>query len=256
MLHHMKLDDSQLESEGLLHLLDPNQGIDIPIQVRLSQRAIRLSLKMSGKNIIATLPLKRCRDIDVLKNFILSNSNWILKSIQKQKQHTQTPFIPAPLRSGDKVMLRGEWISFVLTPCESDTNIVRFDHEPFHIHFVFPKDQSDHYWEFKRQIVEYTLSQIGARMKEQAQKMGLVYRCLTIREMRTKWGSCNSRKNISVDWRIIHAPLWIQDYLIIHELSHLRQMNHSQKFWDLVQAYCPRFKEARKWLAEHSALLE
>lgn len=252
----MELNDEQLKSDGILHLIDQDQGVDIPIQVRQSYRAIRLSLKMSGGNIIATLPLRRCSDIDILKKFILSNSNWILKSLQKQTQYTPSPFIPKPLHPGDKVMLLGEWIPFVLTPSETDSNMVCFDYEPFHIHFVFSKNQNDHYREFKKQIVEYTLAKIGSRMKEQAKKMGLIYHCLTIREMRTRWGSCNLRKNISVDWRIIHAPLWVQDYLIVHELSHLKQMNHSQKFWDLVQIYCPRFSEARKWLSKHSGILE
>ena len=80
----MELNDEQLKSDGILHLIDQNQGVDIPIQVRQSYRAIRLSLKMSGGHVIATLPLRRCSDIDILKKFILSNSNWILKSLQKR----------------------------------------------------------------------------------------------------------------------------------------------------------------------------
>jgi predicted metal-dependent hydrolase len=79
---------------------------------------------------------------------------------------------------------------------------------------------------------------------------------VTIRSQRTRWGSCSSRKTISLNWRLILTPDWVSDYVIYHELAHLSQMNHSKKFWDLVESYYPQYKKAEHWLTEHHDLLQ
>jgi predicted metal-dependent hydrolase len=79
---------------------------------------------------------------------------------------------------------------------------------------------------------------------------------VTIRSQRTRWGSCSSRKTISLNWRLILTPDWVSDYVIYHELAHLSQMNHSKKFWDLVNSYYPQYKKAEHWLTEHHDLLQ
>ncbi len=78
---------------------------------------------------------------------------------------------------------------------------------------------------------------------------------VTVRNQRSRWGSCSRRGTISLNWRIIHAPPLARDYLILHELMHLRQMNHSARFWSEVEAVCPDYRAAERWLKEHSNLL-
>jgi predicted metal-dependent hydrolase len=80
-------------------------------------------------------------------------------------------------------------------------------------------------------------------------------RNITIRSQRTRWGSCSSRTTISLNWRLVMAPDSVSDYVIYHELAHLTHMNHSKKFWQLVEDYCPNYKDAEKWLREHHKLL-
>ena len=85
--------------------------------------------------------------------------------------------------------------------------------------------------------------------------MGLQYQRLSIREQKTRWGSCSSQKNINLNWRIILAPEKVLDYLIVHELAHLQQMNHSSAFWSLVETYIPDYRIWRKWLKDNSSAL-
>jgi predicted metal-dependent hydrolase len=85
----------------------------------------------------------------------------------------------------------------------------------------------------------------------EAERLGLVYRSIAIRDLRTRWGSCSSRGNLSYSWRLILAPSEVLEYVVVHELLHLRQLNHSKAFWRLVEAARPNWKEQAGWLREH-----
>lgn len=84
-----------------------------------------------------------------------------------------------------------------------------------------------------------------------AQKMGVEYRRLTIRDTSTRWGSCSSRKNLSFSWKVFVMPERLVDYLVVHELAHLRYMNHSEDFWNLVRTYIPECKSLKKCFEEY-----
>lgn len=75
---------------------------------------------------------------------------------------------------------------------------------------------------------------------------------VAVRNQRSRWGSASSLGNLNFNWRIAGLPPEICDYVVIHELAHLRQMNHSPAFWALVAAYSPAYKAHRRWLREHS----
>ncbi|MFZ5643580.1 MAG: M48 family metallopeptidase [Bacillota bacterium] len=76
-----------------------------------------------------------------------------------------------------------------------------------------------------------------------------------IRSQKTRWGSCSRLGNISFNWRMVMAPMEVVDYLVAHELCHLKEMNHSGDFWKLVKRICPDYKDRRKWLKENGFLL-
>lgn len=74
---------------------------------------------------------------------------------------------------------------------------------------------------------------------------------ITIRDQKTRWGSCSSRGTLSFNWRLMLAPPAVLDYVVVHELCHLTHMNHSPAFWQAVEAVCPDYRNLRKWLKEH-----
>lgn len=86
------------------------------------------------------------------------------------------------------------------------------------------------------------------RLQELSRKHSLPYQKLFVRDTRTKWGSCSSYKNIGLNWRLIKAPLWVLDYVILHELAHTVHMNHSASYWQLVKKICPEYEAAVDWL--------
>jgi predicted metal-dependent hydrolase len=90
---------------------------------------------------------------------------------------------------------------------------------------------------------------------EEAPQLGVAYRKLRIGDQRTLWGSCSARGTLSFNWRLVLAPLEVADYVVVHELCHLRVLDHSRRFWSLVESRRPRFREPRAWLREHGAEL-
>ena len=93
------------------------------------------------------------------------------------------------------------------------------------------------------------------RVRELAARHHLSVRRVTIRSQRSRWGSCSPRGTISLNWRLVQTPPWVRDYLVLHELAHLREMNHSRRFWAEVARLCPNYREAERWLKEHADLL-
>ena len=81
------------------------------------------------------------------------------------------------------------------------------------------------------------------------------YTSITIRDQKTRWGSCSGRGTLSFNWRLILAPPEILDYVVVHELCHLTHMNHSKEFWELVESVIPDYKTKRKWLKENGHTL-
>jgi predicted metal-dependent hydrolase len=100
---------------------------------------------------------------------------------------------------------------------------------------------------YRAQALEVFIAKADA-FKE---KMGVKYKAILIRGQKTRWGSCAPSGNLTLNWKLLFAPERIIDYVIIHELAHLRHMNHSRQFWSMVESYCPRWREYRKWLSHH-----
>lgn len=94
-----------------------------------------------------------------------------------------------------------------------------------------------------------------SRTRELAARHGLAPARIHVRRQRSRWGSCSRRGTISLNWRLLHTPDFARDYVILHELMHLRELNHSPRFWALVEGVCPRRREAEAWLRRHAALL-
>ena len=85
--------------------------------------------------------------------------------------------------------------------------------------------------------------------------LGVTYQRIAIRDQKTRWGSCSSNQTLSFNWRLILAPPKVLEYVVLHEVCHLQQMNHSKAFWSLVCEQMPDYKIWQKWLNENGNLL-
>jgi predicted metal-dependent hydrolase len=90
--------------------------------------------------------------------------------------------------------------------------------------------------------------ELPPRLRDLATQCGLTVTRVSIRNQRTRWGSCGPDGHISLNWRLVLMPDWVRDYVLIHELMHLRRLDHSPAYWRLVAAACPDYRLARRWL--------
>ena len=224
-----------MESSGLGHSL-----------IRSKRRTICLEFNPQGQ-LIVRAPLRA--SLSLIKDFIHSKRNWI----EKNQQHNVQQYQAKPQRhyqNGESFLLLGE--SYPL-------EIVPHLKKPLHFDTVFQLSERNiekaekifTAWYKKR-----ALSQITEITEKHATIMQLSYSGIKITSARKRWGSCNSRGNLSFSWRLVMAPIWIIEYIVVHELAHLKHMNHSSRFWGFVGKFFPEYKKARKWLKEHQALLD
>ena len=107
----------------------------------------------------------------------------------------------------------------------------------------------------RRWYVQEAAAEIGSRCRYFSMMTGYSPESIRITDARQRWGSCTSRGGLNFSWRLIQAPLSIVDYVIVHELVHLRQMDHSPLFWKKVEALMPDYKRRKQWLRENERLL-
>ena len=102
----------------------------------------------------------------------------------------------------------------------------------------------------RRALIDRAKKELPPRLMELAAQHGLTVARISIRDQRWRWGSCSSQGHICLNWRLVTMPAEVRDYVLIHELLHLKRMDHSPKFWKLVAEACPGYQSARRWLRE------
>jgi predicted metal-dependent hydrolase len=100
----------------------------------------------------------------------------------------------------------------------------------------------------ERDLRELAKATLLPRLRELAAQHALEVGAVSVRNQRSRWGSCARNGNIALNFRLVQMPRAVRDYVLIHELMHIKQQNHSRRFWRLVEAACPEFRQAERWL--------
>lgn len=103
---------------------------------------------------------------------------------------------------------------------------------------------------------DHARQRLTTRARTFARQLGVSYNELTVSDLKYRWGSCTPKDNLNFNWRIVKSPAFVLDYLVVHELAHLLEPNHTRRFWTIVAVQVPDWERAKAWLREHGALLE
>lgn len=210
-------------------------------------RSLKLRVHSDGRVVLSAPKYVSTR---ILSEFVDKHKDWIDKN-----QSSALSALESLTQDRETLHYRGQTKNFRLKV--SSTEKPKVEIFPDHL-LVTSKDENHQTvrkvletW-FRQQAKDYLI----ARTYLLADLVNVEVSNISVRSGRTRWGSCTSRQTLSFNWRLMMAPDWVSDYVIYHELAHLTHLDHSQKFWQLVESYHPRFLEAKKWLKDHHNLLQ
>ena len=211
--------------------------------IRSKRKTLSIAIDAFGRLIVrAPIHCAQSR-IDA---FLKEKEAWILRK-QSERQAVGVQKAPDDL-NGYELFIVGKKYRIVCV----DANAIQID--PAKGLLYLPKSNAK-----KRLLAwlkENALRILTKSAKEQAEKMGVTFQRVEINSARRSWGLCTGENVIRFSFRLLFAPKDVVEYVVIHELAHVRQKNHSARFWSEVQKYVPDYKERRAWLKKYAALME
>jgi predicted metal-dependent hydrolase len=235
-------DINRSSAEELLELTTAKIPIAFIRNARARRYVLRLRADGSGR---VTVP--RAGSIAEARKFAERNVAWLERELQRLSTR---PVRPKEWTIGTGIFLRGEIVTIEMG-VNGEMGLIRFGTETLKV----SNAAGDLRRVIERHLWRLAAKEFPRRVCELAGVHHLRVRRVTVRNQKARWGSCSRQGTISLNWRLIQAPQFVRDYLILHELMHLKQMNHSARFWREVACACPDYKVAESWLKQNSTLL-
>jgi predicted metal-dependent hydrolase len=218
------------------------EGRSIAVGFRRNARARRLVLRLSRdrSGVVVTLPPRVSRSEAL--DFVRKSSRWIGERLKSEP-------VGRPLRAGEEIVIRGETRRIAHSGSRRGTVALT------EAGVIVSGDEAH----LARRLVDWLKAQakldLLAASEFYAAAMDVRFHRLSVRDQKSRWGSCSSDGTLSYSWRLILAPPFVLDYVAAHEVAHLQHMNHSRRFWRLVLTHCPHAGRAKTWLRTHGAEL-
>lgn len=218
----------------------------MPLTIRQNERATRITLRIEpgGRALKMTIPRGlAAREVNA---FLDRHQGWLLTKLAKFSTETS-------LRNGSEILLRGVRHRIEHTgTLRGLTEAVVIDGAPVLRVSGLPEHAGRRIATFLKKEARSDLEKLVA---VHARAIRANVSSISMKDTRSRWGSCSSEGNLSFSWRIVMAPPLVIDYLAAHEVAHLREMNHGPRFWALCGKLCPEMDEAKAWLKRHGGHL-
>jgi len=213
--------------------------------IRTKRKSIALIVEPDGR-LVVRAPM-RVSDADI-KHLVKQKERWIREK-QKQVKDKSTQSKPKVYMDGEEFLYLGKSYQLKIV---ADLNPALVLSRKFYLsHRALPKAEIV----FTEWYREQARAVISERVKLYAARHGFKYRKIRVTSAMTRWGSCSSLGNLNFTWRLVMAPPEVIDYVVVHELAHLRVDNHSKEFWNQVERIMPDYKQCLRWLKENGRKL-
>jgi len=212
------------------------------IRSRKRKKTISLAVNREGSVVVrAPYGVPRTE----IEGFVSRKRAWLVRKLKEFKAGSGDAS-EAPLLAGDGILYLGNVYPLSVNLCAlPGKQALLWDGSAFHLSCREPAAG-------KNLLTRWYVRQANAffpgRMAQHAERMGVSPKNLRISSARFRWGSCSTRQCISLSWRLMMAPVAVIDSVMIHELAHLRELNHSSRFWTFVRTYCPEYDRHKRWL--------
>jgi predicted metal-dependent hydrolase len=227
-------------------------GPDLVFVRSVRARHYRLTLRKDGV-AVATIPPRGTES--EARRFVAQHEDWLARA---RARHARRPRPAVNWTLGTHVLWRGE-LTEIRLACGAPLIPAGFPGKPavslaadvFRVSSL----AGDLRPALEAQFARRAKIELPARLWELAAETGVDLKHVSVRNQRSRWGSCSAGGTISLNWRLVQTPDSVRDYILYHELMHLREMNHSARFWARVAEVCPGWRDAERWLKHHGSLL-
>ena len=215
-------------------------GLTIHLVHRPRARRYLLGLRPDGA---ARLVIPRRGNEEEGLRFLERSEAWLLKRLAQWRSRAP---VHAVWGNGAQFLYRGEETVLHVQTEQTENESVRLTFADQTL--TVPHALADYRKLLLAHLRRLAERELPVRTRELALQHGIAISRVTIRSQKTRWGSCSARGTISLNWRLIQTPPFVVDYLIVHELMHRREMNHSARYWKLVASAFPDYRRAEQWL--------
>ncbi|WP_052693069.1 SprT family zinc-dependent metalloprotease [Desulfosporosinus sp. I2] len=225
-------------------------GQMIPYEERRSARYQRITLSVLEDRVRISVPKKVSSK--QLKELLNAKQEWILKQwlFQQDSLKRSVNFI-----DGEHFLYRGNTIELKIIRHPGQRKKVILEGQLLEVYLPWDSPDEDCAQNIKAALIAWYKFQarrvLEDKLNKQAKQMQVTFQAFRLKDQKTSWGSCSSKRNLNFNWRIIMAPDAACDYVIIHELAHLTHLNHSKQFWQRVEAFMPEYAHWKKWFKDH-----
>jgi len=218
------------------------------------------TIKRSPKRKQLTISVERDRSVVVhapestseekIREVVESKRQWIYEKTKHGQKYSEAHPPGKELVNGESALYLGRHYQIEITRDSSAE--IRFDHR-----FLIPASFSgDRKKVLRNWYIDRAKEKILPRAKIFAIELGVEFAKAQIVDNHYRWGSCTTKDNVNFNWQLIKAPMFVVDYVIVHELTHLLEANHTPRFWNIVRAQSPKMEKAKQWLLEQGQMLE
>jgi predicted metal-dependent hydrolase len=221
------------------------RGMTVKYRVQRSATARRRRLRVSPAGVVVVLPEGHSAADAV--EFLRQNSMWVTEGVQALSRLAGSVRTAAPAAN---MLLQGEPTKVLLRRVAPGRR-PRVEMESGRLTlYLSPKAKAAAALE--QWLRNVARQEIHAIARARSRELGVRFRRIYIRGQRTKWGNCSRLRNLSFNWRLAMVPQAVLDYLVVHELAHLKEMSHGPKFWLLVRQVCPTYGRHQEWLRRNA----
>lgn len=225
--------------------------------VRRSQRAKKIRLIVTAEKVEVVAPVLAPEK--VIHDFVSQNQEWVQATLYKVKQEKKNikKLAPKSYTDGVFVPFRGKQVQIRLKQTLSTKIKVEFDGNEFSIFLLTLKEDNSEL--IRAALIEWMKNQaykdVESYVNLYAKKYNLYPRYVRVKTQKSRWGSCGIHNDINLNWLLILAPPDVMAYVVVHELCHIKERNHSSRFWALVEAHFPSYQEQKNWLKINGSCL-
>jgi predicted metal-dependent hydrolase len=224
--------------------------MDLSYTVQRSEKRKKLTITVERDRTVVVHAPSHASD-DTIERVVESKRQWIFDKTRHEQKYQELPHPPGKeLVNGESALYLGR--QYRIEVIKDDSSDIKFAQR-----FMVP---ASHAARRKGAMRDWYIARAGEkilpRVEHHARNLGVEFKQAKIVDSRYRWGSCTLQDNVNFNWRLIKAPMFVIDYVIVHELAHLIEANHTPDFWNIVRTQALTMDKARLWLKENGQILE